>query len=144
MAQKNYPPDGSVIAHSIRPRDLAAFIDPQHQAFSISKQAELIGLARSSYYYQPVVNETAEARLKAELNAVDAIYTKYPFYGTRRILIELERNHDIHIGRERVRRLMGKLGLQAIYPKPNTSKTTPCQPPQILNTLFLLNVLIGA
>lgn len=109
----------------LRPRDLAPFINPQHQDFSIAKQAELIGLARSSYYYQPVVNEQATARLKAELKAVDAIYTKHPFYGQRRILIELERSHDIHIGRERIRRLMDKLGLQAIYPKPNTSKATP-------------------
>ena len=85
----------------------------------------MLGLTRSSYYYQPVVNEEAEARLKAELRAVDAIYTKYPFYGSRRILIELERNYDIHIGRERIRRLMAKLGLQAVYPKPNTSQATP-------------------
>jgi putative transposase len=125
VAQKNYSPDGPVIAKDIRPRNLVPFINPQHQAFSIAKQAELLGLARSSYYYQPVVNEQAASRLKAELNAVDAIYTKYPFYGQRRILIELERNHGIHIGRERIRHLMAQLGLQAIYPKPNTSKAAP-------------------
>jgi putative transposase len=125
VAQKNYSPDGPVTTDGVRPRDLVAFIDPHHEAFSITRQAELVGLPRSSYYYQPVVNKEATARLKTELNAVDAIYTKYPFYGQRRILIELERSYDIHIGRERIRRLMAQLGLQAIYPKPNTSKATP-------------------
>lgn len=112
-------------AGDIRPRDLVPFISPHHPAFSITKQAELVGLSRRSYYYQPVVNAVAVNRLKAELNAVDAIYTKYPFYGQRRILVELERNYDIHIGRERIRKLMTQLGLQAIYPKPSISKATP-------------------
>ena len=125
MAQKNYSPDGPVIAGGVRPRDLVSFINPNHQSFSITKQAELLGVNRQAYYYQPVVNEEAQAQLKLQLNAVDAIYTKYPFYGTRRILIELERNYDIHLGRERIRRLMAQLGLQAIYPKPNTSKAAP-------------------
>lgn len=114
-----------MITDSLRPRELVTYINPRHEAFSITKQAELLGIDRQAYYYRPVVNEEAQARLKAELNAVDAIYTKYPFYGQRRIRIELERSYDIHIGRERIRRLMDQLGLQAIYPKPNTSKATP-------------------
>lgn len=84
-----------------------------------------MGLTRRSYYYQPIVNNEAIALLKRQLNAVDAIYTKCPFYGTRRIQVELERSYDIHVGRERVRRLMAQLGLEAIYPKPNTSKPHP-------------------
>lgn len=114
-----------MIAGGVRPRDLVPFIDPRHPSFSVAKQAELLGVDRQAYYYQPVVNQEAAARLKAELNAVDAIYTKYPFYGQRRICIELERNYDIHVGRERIRRLMDHLGLQAIYPKPDTSKAAP-------------------
>lgn len=110
---------------ALRPRDLVPYISPNHIAFSITKQAELIGLSRRSYYYKPVVNEEAIAHLKTELNAVDAIYTKRPYYGTRRLLIELARSYDIHVGRERVRHLMATLGLEAIYPKPNTSKPTP-------------------
>ena len=114
-----------MIANGLRPRDLVTYINPNHTSFSITKQAELLGVDRQAYYYQPVVNEAAAARLKAELNAVDAIYTKRPYYGTRRILIELERGYNIHIGRERIRRLMDQLGLQAIYPKPDTSKAAP-------------------
>ena len=125
MAQKNDPADGAVTSGALRPRDLIPFINPHHQSFSITKQAALLGVDRQAYYYRPIVSEESAARLKAELNAVDAIYTKYPFYGQRRILIELERSYDIHIGRERIRRLMATLGLQAIYPKPNTSKAAP-------------------
>ena len=90
----------------LRPRELVPYIDPHHPSFSITKQAELLGIGRQAYYYHPVVNEEAQARLKLELNAVDAIYTKYPFYGQRRIRIELERSYDIHIGRERIRDLV--------------------------------------
>lgn len=112
-------------ANGLRPRDLIAYIDSDHKSFSVTKQAELLGVDRQAYYYRPAANEEVQARLKLQLNAVDAIYTKYPFYGQRRMLIELERNYDIHVGRERCRRLMDQLGLQVIYPKPSTSKAAP-------------------
>lgn len=104
------------------PGDLVSHIDPNHLKLTISRQAELLGLNRQAYYYQPVVNESEEARLKAHLNAIDEIYTERPYYGTRRMLYELERSYNIRIGRDRIRHLMAKLGLEAIYPKPNTSK----------------------
>jgi putative transposase len=111
---------------SLRPRDLALVIDPNHPKLTIGRQAELLGLSRRSYYYQPVVNETEQARLKLHLNAVDEIYTKRPYYGTRRMQFELERSYGIRIGRERIRHLMTTLGLEAIYPRgPNTSKSSP-------------------
>jgi putative transposase len=56
------------------------------------------------------------------MDAVDAIYTDYPFYGSRRMQLELVDRYGIDIGRERIRRVMQLLGLEAIYPKPNTSK----------------------
>jgi len=107
---------------SLRPRALTQFIDPDHPDLTISRQAELLGLDRQAYYYQPVVNEAEGARLKLHLNALDEIYTKRPYYGTRRMQYELERTYDICIGRDRIRHLMATLGLEAIYPKPNTSK----------------------
>jgi putative transposase len=58
------------------------------------------------------------------MNRIDEIYTKYPFYGSRRIKDELE-EYDICICREHVQRLMRLMGLEAIYPKPNTSKAHP-------------------
>lgn len=112
---------------TLRPGDLATLIGPTHPTLTIGHQAELLGIARQSCYYQPAVNEAEIARLKLHLDAVDAIYTKYPFYGTRRIQYELETNsqYNILIGRERIRHLMAHLGLEAIYPKPNTSKPAP-------------------
>ena len=106
----------------LRPHDLASQIDPNHARLTIARQAELLGLARRSYYYRPAVNEAEEARLKLHLNAIDEIYTERPYYGTRRMQYELERLYDICIGRDRIRHLMARLGLEAIYPKPNTSK----------------------
>ena len=109
-------------SNELRPRDITKLIDVDHPRLTISRQAKLLGLARRSYYYQPIVNYVAIAELKRQLNAVDEIYTKYPFYGNRRIRYELESSYDIIVGRDRVRSLMSKLGLEAVYPKPNTSK----------------------
>jgi putative transposase len=77
----------------------------------------LIGISRASLSYAPTVSI---ADLKA-MNALDAIYTKCPFYGSRRMHYELKRLHGIKIGRDHVRRLMEKIGLKALYPKRNTS-----------------------
>lgn len=110
---------------TVRPHDLTTLIDPNHSSLSIARQAELLGVARRSYYYQPLVNEAETARTKLHLNLVDEIYTKYPFYGTRRVQYELEKSYNVCIGRDRIRHLMAKLGLQAIYPGPNTSKSAP-------------------
>jgi putative transposase len=110
---------------SLRPHELTQFVDPTHPELTISRQAELLGLDRQAYYYQPVVNKAEETRLKVHLNAIDEIYTERPYYGTRRLQHELEKSYDICIGRDRIRHLMAQLGLEAIYPKPNTSKPGP-------------------
>ena len=117
--------DCSPHSSSLRPRHLVTHIDPTQAQLTITRQAELLGVSRGSYYYRPVVNEAEEVRLKLHLNAIDEIYTKRPYYGTRRLQIELERSYDICIGRERIRHLMQRLGLEAIYPKPSTSKVAP-------------------
>jgi putative transposase len=91
----------------------------------VTRQAELLGLARRSIYYQPVVNVERCALDKLHMNAIDEIYTRYPFYGSRRMQVELLNEYGIDIGRDRVRHLMQRLGLEAIYPKPNTSKAAP-------------------
>lgn len=108
--------------NSLSVRELTQFIDPNHPNLTIARQADLLGLDRQAYYYRPAVNEAEEARLKLHLNAIDEIYTERPYYGTRRMLYQLEKSYDIVIGRDRIRHLMAMLGLQAVYPKPNTSK----------------------
>jgi putative transposase len=83
-------------------------------------QLELAGLSKASYYYQPV----AETQENLELMAsIDEIYTDCPFYGSRRMRAELERQGN-KVNRKRVIRLMKKMGLQAIFPKRNLSKAS--------------------
>lgn len=104
------------------PRDLSRLIEPDHPLLTIARQTELLGLDRQAYYYHPADTTTAEALLKTHVDAIDAIYTDYPFYGSRRMQLELVDRYDIDIGRERIRKVMQLLGLEAIGPKPNTSK----------------------
>lgn len=113
------------VSRPVPARTLTTLIDPNHPTLTIAHQAKLLGVARQSYYYQPVVNETEMSRLKQHLDAIDEIYTAYPFYGSRRMQVELEQEYGITVGRERIRHLMQHLGLEAIYPKPNTSKPAP-------------------
>lgn len=96
-------------------RDRRSIIDPTHPNLTISRQTELIGISRSSLYYTPYVSE-ADIHL---MNTLDEIYTACPFYGSRRMVVELGRTHAIHAGRDHVRRLMRLMGLEAIYPKKN-------------------------
>lgn len=79
----------------------------------MSRQAELVGLPRSSLYYKPVVN----AADIAAMNAIDRIFTARPFYGSRRIREDLAQDYRIAICRDHVRRLMRQMGLAAVYPQ---------------------------
>jgi len=105
-----------------RPADLALLIEPDHPDLPIARQAYLLGLNRQAYYYEPTTSAAAEQLLKRDMDAVDTIYTDYPFYGSRRMQIELTDRYGISLGRARIRTVMQLLGLEAVYPKPNTSK----------------------
>jgi putative transposase len=88
------------------------------EKISISRQCELIGLARSSLYYEPA-EETAENLMYMRL--IDEQYMRTPFWGSRNMTWWLnEKGHDVN--RKRVQRLMRLMGLEAIYPKPRTSE----------------------
>ena len=102
-------------------RERLLLIDPDHPAISLVRQSELLHIARSSIYYQPLVNPLD----KPHMDAIDEIFTSRPFYGSRRIREDLRHDYGIDIGRERTQHLMRALGLVAIYPKPNLSKATP-------------------
>lgn len=99
--------------------DRKELLDGACQKISLTRQAELLNISRSSIYYTPVP-EVSEGEKKI-MDVIDTIYTECPFYGTRRIRYELKRDHEISIGRERVGELMKIMGLKAIYPKPHTS-----------------------
>src|ERR1700692_2542577 len=88
---------------------------------SVNRQCTLLGIARSSFYYQPRPPSAEELHL---LNRLDRIFTEHPGYGSRRLQGSLARE-GISVGRRRIRRLMRKLGLCAIRPKRNTSRPHP-------------------
>ncbi|MCR4285920.1 MAG: IS3 family transposase [Candidatus Berkelbacteria bacterium] len=87
-----------------------------HPSLSIVRQTQLVGVSKSGLYYEPVVS----AQDVLVMNALDEIYTACPFYGSRRMKVELERTQKIYICRDHVRRLMAEMGLEAIYPKKRT------------------------
>ena len=93
-------------------------IELEHPQLSISRQCELIGLSRASYYRQELPTESEENL--ALMQRIDELYTRYPFYGSRKIRDHLRRE-GYTVNRKRVQRLMRKMGLVSIAPKPNTS-----------------------
>ena len=88
------------------------------QALSITRQCQLLGVPRSSAYTRPQAVSAADLELMREL---DALYLRWPFYGSRRLGVELQQR-GYRVNRKRVRRLMRQMGLRAIYPKPPTSQ----------------------
>ena len=87
-------------------------------ALTVDRQCDLVALSRSSFYYEakPPLDGT-DLQI---LHRMDEIYTKWPFYGYRRICDELVAE-DYCIGKDRVLKYMKILGLEAIYPKKKTT-----------------------
>lgn len=59
------------------------------------------------------------------MRLIDQIYTDIPFYGSRKMAVEVSRRLDQSVNRKRIQRLMRLMGLEAIYQKPNLSKPCP-------------------
>jgi putative transposase len=92
-------------------------IEEHHPQLSVRKQCELLAVNRNRLSPpQPKRVDGDEAIMKA----IDRIYTECPFYGARKIVVEL-REVGIRIGRKRCRRLMKTMGIEALVPKPSTS-----------------------
>jgi putative transposase len=84
----------------------------------MKKQCELLSLSRSSYYYEPARESELNLTL---MKLIDGVYTEWPFYGSRKITGELVKK-GYQINRKRTQRLMQKMGLRVVYPRPNLSK----------------------
>jgi len=92
-------------------------LEIMHEKLSIREQCRMIELPRSQYYYLP-----HPKALDMEIaNEIDRIFTKWPYYGTRRIRAEMMRRGYI-IGRGRIRRYMHWMGYRAIYPRKSLSQ----------------------
>ena len=96
-------------------------IERRPSAPSLSRQCGILSLSRSSLYYAPK-GESPETL--ALMRRIDALFLKYPFYGSRQMARQLRRE-GIAVGRHRVRRLMRLMGLEAIYRAPKTSAPHP-------------------
>ena len=92
-------------------------VEPGHPALSVRRQCELLGLNRSSLYYEPIGETSVDLRL---MRMIDEQYTACPFYGSRRMTAWLAGRGE-EVNRKRVQRLMRVLDLEAIYPKPRLS-----------------------
>ena len=92
---------------------LRTWIEPSHALLSILRQCELLGLARSSLYYEPCQESPENLEL---MRQIDEEYTNHPFYGSRRLA------QVLGINRKRVQRLMRQMGIEAIGPKRRTTK----------------------
>jgi putative transposase len=98
-----------------------AMIRTDHPGLSVAQQCALIGLSRSTLYYQPVNDNASDLAL---MELIDRQFLETPWYGSRRMTALLRRAGHV-VNRKRVRRLMGVMGLQVIWQKPNTSKPHP-------------------
>jgi len=87
-------------------------IDPRHEGISIRRQCELLDLNRSSYYFEPAGESPKNLDL---MRRIDEMHLERPFFGSRMM------GKHLGMGRERARRLMRKMGIEAVYPKPRTT-----------------------
>lgn len=95
-------------------------IDRTH-AFPISKQARELGISRGSIYYLPRATSVADLTL---MRRIDELHLEYPFAGSR-MLQGLLIAEGYGVGRLHVATLMKRMGIEALYRKPNTSKPEP-------------------
>ena len=94
-------------------------IDRDHAELSLTSQADLLGLNRTSLYYRAVPPSPKEVAIK---HTIDRIYTDNPTYGSRRIGVLLERDYKLIVNRKAVQRHMREMGIAGISPGPNLSK----------------------
>jgi putative transposase len=92
-------------------------IDRAH-ALPVSRQVQLVGIARSSAYYQP--RPVSETDLKL-MRRLDELHLEFPFAGAR-MLVRLLKREGVQVGRKHVGTLMKRIGIEALYCKPNTSR----------------------
>ena len=99
-------------------------IDRGH-ALSVTKQAEVVGIARSTVYYLPRPVSAADLGL---MRQIDELHMEFPFAGARMLRRLLAANGS-KIGRRHVKALMKRMGIEALYRRPRTTKPEPGHKP---------------
>ena len=95
-------------------------IDPEHD-LPITQQAEILQISRSTVYYEPHPVSAEDLWL---MRQIDELHLNYPFAGSR-MLRDLLRQQGLEVGRRHIKTLMRRMGVEAIYRRPNTSKPAP-------------------
>jgi len=95
-------------------------IDRGH-ALPLTAQARQLGISRGSIYYKPRAVSAADLAI---MRRIDELHLLYPFAGSR-MLRDLLRQEGVGVGRLHVATLMKRMGLEALYRRPNTSKPAP-------------------
>src|SRR6202453_4093586 len=103
-----------------RPAERKAMIDPSH-GLSMSRQAKALNISRGCVYYEP---RPVPAGDLAIMRRIDELHLDYPFAGSR-MLRDMLHREGIEIGRRHVATLMKRMGIEALYRRPNTSKPAP-------------------
>jgi len=86
---------------------------------SVNKQCKLLGISKSSLYYQPIKPFGTDSKIKL-LDAINNIYSDFPSYGYRRITKQLQKD-GYNVGKKIVKKAMRYMGIEALYPKPKTT-----------------------
>lgn len=110
----------------------------EDSALSVRQQCELLGLNRSTLYYEPVPWNEDDVRL---MNMIDELFTQKPSLGVRQMMWRI-RDKGVWVGRKRVRTLMRYMGLFPVLPRRNTSKRNPEHPvyPYLLRDVPIIRV----
>lgn len=95
-------------------------IDRTHD-LPVTRQCEILALPRSTAYYRPAPESAENLAL---MRRIDELHLEFPFAGAR-MLRDLLRQEGVRAGRKRIARLMAKMGIEALYRKPNTSQKGP-------------------
>jgi putative transposase len=95
-------------------------INPGHE-LSVSRQAGLLEISRSTIYYRPRPLSDSDLML---MRRIDELHMNYPFAGSR-MLRDMLSHQGLEVGRRHVRTLMRRMAIETLYRKPNTSKPAP-------------------
>src|SRR6201989_144904 len=101
--------------------DRRGMLDRAYQALSIRRQCLLLGIARSGVYRPP---RPANDNALALMQRIDELFPAWPFLGSRRMTAMLKAE-GLQVNRKRVQRLMRRMGIAALGPKPRTTKPAP-------------------
>lgn len=96
-------------------------IEPNHPTLPVVRQCALVGISRSTYYGGPRVEKPENLAL---MRAIDEQFMETPWYGSRQMARHLRRAGHV-VGRKRIRRLMARMGLAAVYQRPRTTVRHP-------------------